>query len=118
MAAAAALTLSAQSPAPIADPAFDFFASAGCGHVFLYAWNAPRSEVLTAHIDIKKLGLGPGTHVIDIASAGDAVAFAVDLYSDPEPRLRYCHDMGPFAKVAATWRAVSRKATLTRWSAR
>jgi hypothetical protein len=112
MAATATLTLSAQSIQAIADPAFHFVASAGCVDVFLYAWNTPRSEVLTARIDIKKLGLGPGTHVIDIQSAGAAVAIEVDQYSDPDPWLRYCSDVGPSAKAVATWRAVAGKATL------
>lgn len=108
------LPLSAQSAAPIADPVFHFVGSTGCGNVFLYAWNAPRSEFLTAYIDIKKLGFGPGAHVIDIASAGDAVALGVDVYRDPEPIfLRYCSDVGPFAKAPARWRAVAGTATLT-----
>jgi hypothetical protein len=124
MAAAATLNPSAQSVAPLADPEFQFVASTGCGHVFLYAWNTSRSEVLTAFIDKEKLALGPGTHVIDIAAAGDGVAVGIDVYSSPNtawvdvhgnlaPRLPYCNDMGPFARPAATWRAVAGTATLT-----
>jgi len=123
MAAATTPTLSAQSAAPLADPEFHFVASSGCGHVFLYAWNASRSEVLTAFIDKKKLALGPGTHVIDLA-AGDGVAVGIDVYSgpntawvdvhgNPAPRLPYCNDFGWFARPAATWRAVAGTATLT-----
>lgn len=117
---------SAASVAPIPQPSFQYVASAGCADVFLYTWNAPRSEVLTAYIDIKKLGLGPGTHVIDIATAGDAVRVGIDVYDSPvapgggvdvhgnlEPKLPYCDDMGPFAKAAETWRAVAGKLTLT-----
>lgn len=124
VAAATTLTLSAQSAAPIADPAFHFIASSGCGHVFLYAWDTSRSEVLTAFIDKKKLALGPGTHVIDIAAARDGVAVGIDVYSSPNtawvdvhgnpaPRLPYCNDLGPFARPATTWRAVAGTATLT-----
>jgi len=126
LATAAIVTLnpSAQSVVPLADPEFHFVASSGCGHVFLYAWNTSQSEVLTAFIDKKKLALGPGTHVIDIAAARDGVAVGIDVYSNPNtawvdvhgnpaPRLPYCNDLGPFARPAVTWRAVAGTATLT-----
>jgi hypothetical protein len=85
---------------------------------------ATTLALLTAFIDKKKLALGPGTHVIDIAAAGDAVAVGIDVYSNPNtawvdvhgnpaPELPYCDDMGPFARPAARWRAVAGTATLT-----
>jgi hypothetical protein len=105
--------LSVQSAAPIPDPAFHFAGSGGCADVYLYTWNAPRSEVLTAYINIRKLGLGVGTHVIDIASAGDAVVIKVDQYRDPDLWTHDCSDLGPFSKPVATWHAVAGQLTLT-----
>jgi hypothetical protein len=80
----------ARSVAVTADPELRYTGSAGCGDVFLYGFNQKHTEVLLVRVDLKKLNLGVGTHVVDVADAKEAVTIQVDKYRTPQDPLPYC----------------------------
>ncbi len=79
----------ARSVAVTADPELRYTGSAGCGDVFLYGFNQNHTEVLLVRVDLKKLNLGVGTHVVDVADAKEAVTIQVDEYRTPQDLLPY-----------------------------
>jgi hypothetical protein len=105
----------ARSVAVTADPELRYTGSAGCGDVFLYGFNQNHKEVLLVRVDLKRLNLGVGTHVVDVADAKEAVTIQVDEYRTPQDPLPYCTDIAvPGAERASSkWRARAGKATLT-----
>jgi hypothetical protein len=105
---------SPQQP-PSLQPSFRYTGSAGCADVFLYAWNAERTEVLVAEVDVKPLKLGVGRHSIDAEKMPGVVRVRVEFYSKPQRQFRYCEDFitEDMGQPAVVWHATVVKGALT-----
>jgi hypothetical protein len=101
IAAAVALLLTVALEGPVmarqssaVSPSFAYIEASGCEGLFLYAWNEPRSEVLTLRIDRNTVKLAQGTTALNLATTGDGVAVRVEVTASPRGTMPYCSAAG------------------------
>ncbi len=75
-------------------PAFAYIEASGCEGLFLYAWNEPRSEVLTLRVDRNRVKLADGTTALNLGTVGDAVVVRVELTAAPRGTMPFCSEAG------------------------
>ncbi len=85
--------VAAQPGVPARAPALDYREASGCPGLFLYAWNADRSEVLTVRADRASVKLPDGTTTLNLATTGPGVAVRVEMTA-PRENLPFCSDEG------------------------
>jgi hypothetical protein len=87
-------------------PSFAYIEASGCEGLFLYAWNEPRSEVLTLRVDRNRVKLAEGTTTLNLPTAGDAVAVRVELTAGSRGTMPFCSEAGQAtADQPAIWTA-------------
>jgi hypothetical protein len=71
-------------------PSFSYIDASGCEGLFLYAWNEPRSEVLTIRVDRSRVKLVDGTTTLNLVTAGEGVAVQVELTNGRRGTMPFC----------------------------
>jgi hypothetical protein len=89
--------LLAQRSAGEAVPSFAYIEASGCEGLFLYAWNEPRSEVLTLRVDSNRVKLADGTTALNLVTAGEAVTVRVELTAGSRGTMPFCSEAGQAA---------------------
>jgi hypothetical protein len=85
--------LSAQ-PGGDAVPSLAYIEASGCEGLFLYAWNAARTEVLTVRVDRSRVTLAEGATTFNLMTAADAVTVRIELTGARRESMPYCSESG------------------------
>jgi hypothetical protein len=75
-------------------PSLAYIEASGCEGLFLYAWNAARTEVLTVRVDRSRVALADGATTFNLMTAGDAVAVRIELTGARRETMPYCSESG------------------------
>jgi hypothetical protein len=85
-------------------PALSFIEASGCDGLFLYAWNAARTEVLTVRVDRNKIALADGTTTVNLATAGEDAAVRIEVTATRRDSMPFCSELGqPTSDRPAIW---------------
>jgi hypothetical protein len=84
-------------------PSLSYIEASGCEGLFLYAWNAARTEVLTVHVDRGKIALAEGTTTVNLASAGEAAAVRIEVTATRRDTMPFCSEPAPNSDRPSIW---------------